>query len=184
MKSNDLKILSRLKGADSSAYKELFDEFYKPLCVFSLKYSNSHELAEDVVQDFFIKFWDERLYMKLNGEIAPYLYSSIKNNTLQALKKEGRYRFEEIENQVNKLMSDENIDIRHIEQEKEKFHKAIEALPIKCREVFMAIGLGNQKYKEAALELGVSVNTVKTHYSRALKQLRNSLALLLNFIFF
>lgn len=184
MKSNDLNILSRLKHGDASAYKELFDKYYKPLCVFSLKYSDSYELAEDVVQDFFIKFWDQRLYMKLNGAIAPYLYSSIKNNTLQALKKEDRYLFEKIENQVNKLISDESIDITDIEQEKEKLHKEIEALPIKCREVFKAIVLENQKYKEVALELGVSVNTVKTHYSRALKQLRNSLTSFMNLLFF
>lgn len=184
MCSADLKILSDLKRGDPNAYKELFDTYYKPLCVYSLKYSDSYELAEDVVQDFFIKFWDEKLYMKLNGTISSYLYTSIKNNTLQALKKETRYFFLEIENQINDLMNEEDFDMLHIEEETKKLHKAIEGLPIKCREVFKAIALENQKYKEVALKFGVSVNTVKTHYSRALNQLRNSLALILMLLFF
>jgi RNA polymerase sigma-70 factor (ECF subfamily) len=182
MKSDDLKILYKLKHGDYTAYRELFDLYYKPLCGYSLKYSGSFESAEDIVQDLFVKFWDEKLYEKLDGSIAPYLYASVKNNTLQALKKETRFRFDEIEDRTNKLMSEENFDMVHIEEEKKKLHKAIEALLIKCREVFKAIVLENLKYKEVALELGISINTVKTHHSRALRQLRNSLGLIMVFL--
>lgn len=53
MKSQDLLILEKLKVGDSSAYKELFDLYYMPLSVYSLKYCDSFELAEDIVQDLF-----------------------------------------------------------------------------------------------------------------------------------
>lgn len=182
MQSNDLNILKKLKLGHPLAYKELFDTYYKPLCIHSLKYSDSFELSEDIVQNIFIKFWDEKLYEKLNGSIGPYLYTSVKNNTLKALKKESKYRFEEIENVINKLMTDESFDMVHVEEEKKKLHTAIESLPIKCREVFKAIVLENQKYKDVALQIGISVNTVKTHHSRALKQLRNSLGAIIIFL--
>ena len=94
---------------------------------------------------------------------------------MKAVKKQNKYYFEEIEDHVNILMDEERLDLEFLEQEKEKLYKEIEALPLKSREVFKAIVLENQKYKEVAFELGISVNTVKTHYSRALKQLRNSL---------
>lgn len=175
MKSQDLLILEKLKVGDSSAYKELFDLYYMPLSIYSLKYCDSFELAEDIVQDLFIKFWDEKIYLKLDETISPYLFKSVKNNTLQAAKKQNKYFFEEIEDQINVLMDEENLDMEFLEQEKKKLYEEIEALPLKSREVFKAIVLENLKYKEVALELGVSVNTVKTHYSRALKQLRNSL---------
>lgn len=180
MKPNNLTTLTRLKRGDSSAYKELFKTYYKPLCIHALKYTDSFELSEDIVQEFFIKFWNEKLYMKLNDPIAPYLYSSIKNNSLQVLRQSNRYYFEEIDNSVNIIVSQENFEDSNIDRTKEKLHKEIEALPVKCREVFRSIALGNQKYKEVANELGVSVNTVKTHYSRALKQLRSSLATFLS----
>ena len=175
MKSQDVLILEKLKVGDSSAYKELFDLYYMPLSIYSLKYCDSFEVAEDIVQDLFIKFWDEKLYMKLEESISPYLFKSVKNNSLQAVKKQNKYFFEEIEDQVNVLLEDEYLDLEFLEQEKQKLYNEIEALPLKSREVFKAIVLENQKYKEVALELGISVNTVKTHYSRALKQLRNSL---------
>lgn len=179
MKSDDLKILAKLKLGDPLGYKELFDLYYRPLCIYSLKYADSFQLAEDIVQDIFVKLWDEKLYLKLDGAIGPYLFTSVKNNTLQALRKESKYRFEEIEDQIDKSMSVENLDFVFIEEEKKKLHTAIEALPIKCREVFKVIVLENLKYKDVALQLGISVNTVKTHYARALKQLRSSLGFII-----
>lgn len=175
MKSQDLLILEKLKVGDSSAYKELFDLYYIPLSIYSLKYCDSFELAEDIVQDLFIKFWDQKLYLKLDEAIRPYLFKSVKNNTLQAAKKQNKYFFEDIEDQIDVLLDEEHLDLEFLEQEKIKLYKEIEALPLKSKEVFKAIVLENQKYRDVALELGVSVNTVKTHYSRALKQLRNSL---------
>ena len=51
----------------------------------------------------------------------------------------------------------------------------LQRLPEKCREVFTAIVLENMSYKDVATKLNVSVNTVKTHYPRALKQLRDNI---------
>ncbi len=175
MRSNDLHILNRLKSGDSSAYRELFDLYYLPLSLYSLKYCDSFALAEDIVQEIFVKFWDEKLYLKLEKSIGPYLFKSVKNNTLSALKKKSKYHFEEIENQINKLFIDDSLDMTSFEEEKKKLYSEIEALPAKCKEVFKAIVLDNLKYKEVASQLGISVNTVKTHYSRALKQLRSTL---------
>lgn len=171
---SDLEILNKLKKEDYSGFKNLFDQYYKPLCIYSLKYCDSFSQAEDIVQDFFVKFWDDKLYKKLDGSIGPYLFKAIKNNTLLYIKNKSKYRFENIENQVNGLIYDEGIDYESLEKEKIKLYKEIDALPEKCREVFKVIVIENLKYKEAAEQLGVSVNTVKTHYSRALKQLRKS----------
>lgn len=175
MNSKDLIILEKLKSGDPAAYKELFDLYYMPLCIYALKYCNSFQLSEDIVQDLFVKLWNEKIYMKFEGAISPYLFKSVKNNTLQVVKKKTRYHFEEIEDQINRLMEDEKVDMANIEKEKKKLLKEVETLPEKSKEVFRAIVLENLKYKEVAKQFGISVNTVKTHYSRALKKLRSSL---------
>lgn len=175
----DIEILNKLKKEDYSAFKNLFNQYYKPLCVYSLKYCDSYSQAEDIVQELFVKFWNDKLYHKINGNIGPYLFKSVKNNTLLFIKDKSRYQFEDIESQLNILIEDEIGDIENIEKEKIKLYKEIEALPEKCKEVFKAIVIENLKYKEAAAQLGISVNTVKTHYSRALKQLRNSLDIII-----
>jgi len=179
MRLNDLEILEKLKKEDYSGFKILFDQYYKPLCIYSFKYCDSFSQAEDIVQDLFVKFWENKLYKKLDSSIGPYLFKSVKNNTFQDIKNKSRYQFDDIESQVNGLFEDEDIDIENIEKEKNRLYKEIEALPEKSREVFKLIVIENLKYKETAEQLGVSVNTVKTHYSRALKQLRNSLNIII-----
>lgn len=179
MELNDLQILEKLKEGDPLAYNQLFDKYYMPLCVYSLKYCDSFELAEDIVQDLFVKIWDEKLYMKFDNPMSPYLFKAVKNNTLQGIKKQSKYQFDAIENMVNKLMEDEPLDFATLEEEKKKLYEQIEALPEKSKEVFKAIVLENMKYKEVAEQLDISVNTVKTHYARALKQLRLKLDIII-----
>ncbi|WP_310560522.1 RNA polymerase sigma-70 factor [Flavobacterium sp.] len=176
---NDLQILEKLKEGDPLAYNQLFDKYYMPLCVYSLKYCDSFPLAEDIVQDLFVKIWDEKLYMKFDNPVSPYLFKSVRNNTLQVLKKESKYQFDDIEKMVNNLMEEEPLDFATLEEEKKKLFDQVEALPEKSKEVFKAIVLENMKYKEVAEHLDISVNTVKTHYARALKQLRFKLDIII-----
>lgn len=172
MEVSDLQILDKLKDGDPLAYNQLFDKYYMPLCVYSLKYCDSFQLAEDIVQDFFVKIWDEKIYLKFEDPMTSYLFKAIKNNTLQAIKKQSKYKFDAIEKLVNNLMEEESLDFASLEAEKKKLFEQVEALPEKSKAVFKAIVLENLKYKEVAERLDISVNTVKTHYSRALKQLR------------
>ena len=65
-----------------------------------------------------------------------------------------------------------------MEEEKERLYAEIEKLPEQCRKVFEAIVLKDMKYKEAAEQLNLSVNTIKTHLARAIKQLRTSLSII------
>ncbi len=179
MKLNDLQILEKLKEGDPLAYNQLFDTYYMPLCVYSLKYCDSFQLAEDIVQDLFVKLWDEKIYMKFDNSIGPYLFKAVKNNTLQGIKKESKFVFQDIENIVNSIMEDEPLDFATLEEEKTKLFEQVEALPEKSKEVFKAIVLDNMRYKEVAEHLDISVNTVKTHYARALKQLRFKLDIII-----
>ncbi|WP_299664784.1 sigma factor [uncultured Polaribacter sp.] len=67
MKLSDAQILKNLKEGSPDAYKQLFDRYYKPLSVYAFKYCDSFQLAEDIVQDLFIKLWDEKRYLKLEN---------------------------------------------------------------------------------------------------------------------
>lgn len=179
MQSKDLEILNKLKNGDESAFRELFDIYYMPLSLYSLKFSDSFASAEDIVQELFIKIWNEKLYLKFNDAIGPYLFKSVKNNTLQVLKKKSKFRFVKIEDHINQALGEDHIDLSDLEQKKIKLYLEIEKLPEKSKEVFKAIVLGNMKYKEVAEHLDISLNTVKTQYSRALKKLRGSLDIII-----
>ncbi|MGJ5641487.1 RNA polymerase sigma factor [Formosa sp. S-31] len=177
MRDYDLNILKKLKGGDASGYKELFDLYYMPLCIYALKFCDSYDAAEDIVQELFVKFWDDKIYLKLDTAISPYLFRAVKNNSLQLIQKYKKIYFEELEAQVESLIEEDQEDLS-IEESRQKLLQQIETLPDKSKEVFKAIVFDNLKYKEVAEQLDISVNTVKTHYSRALKKLRESLDLI------
>ncbi|KJF45175.1 RNA polymerase sigma factor [Draconibacterium sediminis] len=172
------KILNNLRRGDENSLRELFELYYKPLCLFALKFVDSIEQAEDIVQDTFINFWNSRSYNNIHSNIKAYLFSAVRNNALYAIRKESKFRFEEIDNHVQSLIEDE-LPEDELKNLKELLFKQIEQLPPKGREIFKAIVFENMKYREVAELYGISVNTVKTQYSRSLSKLREFLDVLI-----
>lgn len=170
------EIIKYLKDGNVICVKMMFDNYYQVLCVFALRFLHSFEDTEDIVQDVFVDFWGKKKGTQFVGSLKSYLFGAVQKAALYQMRNSGRLVFEKIETHINQLVedvpaeSDEDIVIR-----REKLHEEIQRLPEKCREVFIAIVLENLTYKEVAEKLGVSVNTVKTHYARALKQLRDNL---------
>ncbi len=172
------KILINLKKGDENSLRELFELYYTPLCMFALKFVDSIEQAEDIVQDTFINFWNSRSYNNIHSNIKAYLFGAVRNNTLYSIRKESKLRFEEIDNHVQSLVEDE-LPEDELKDLKDKLFKQIEQLPPKGREIFKAIVFKDMKYSEVAELHGISVNTVKTQYSRSLAKLREFLDVLI-----
>lgn len=177
MKTEEKQILEKLSRGDEIGMRELFNTYYRPLNILALKYINSIDQAEDIVQDTLIRFWNNKSFDNINIGLKPYLFNAVKNNCLNHIRLNSKLRFEEIEDTVN-TMVDEEIDEHRLEELKIKLIKEIDTLPPKGREILMAIAFNGMKYKEVASQYGISVNTVKTQYSRTLSKLRNSLDIL------
>ena len=92
------------------------------------------------------------------------------------MKSKRKYHFDEIENYEDFL--EDKYTSNGMEEERERLYAEIEKLPEQCRKVFEAVVLKDMRYKEAAVQLDLSVNTVKTHLARAMKQLRSSLGII------
>jgi RNA polymerase sigma-70 factor len=170
---NEKEILVKINQGDEAGLEGLFVLYYKPLCVFALNFIDSYEEAEDLIQDLFVKFWERRGNTAFQGSLRAYLFSSVQHNCIKLIKSRRKYHFDGIENYED-LLEDKYTSVE-MEEERERLYAEIEKLPEQCRKVFEAIILKDMKYKEAAELLGLSVNTVKTHLARAMKQLRSSL---------
>ena len=179
------EIIVKLKTGDENCVRMMFDNYYHALCFYALKYLDSMEDAEDVVQNVFIAFWENKQGSFFEGSIRSYLYAAVSKSALKFLKRNGRVLFDDIESHVNQLLEEvtlyEDDDLRKL---KLVLKREIEKLPEKSREVFDAIVLENLSYKQVAERYQISVNTVKTHYSNALKKLRENLGDLFIFILF
>ncbi len=174
MREQEQDIIQKLQTGDELGLRQMFDMYYSPLCVFALNYIDSFDQVEDLVQDVFINFWEKKRIEQLQGSLKSYLFTAVKNNALAYIRKNKKFRIEKLDDEFDVLMED-SFDKEDLELQKQKLYKELTILSKQSRLVFEAIIFQNMKYKEVAKELGVSLNTVKTHFSRALKQLRSSL---------
>lgn len=174
MDSQEQSLLEELKLGKESALKRLFDQYYMPLCLYSIQITDSFELSEDIVQDFFIAFWEKRIYNHISENLRGYLFFSVRNASMAVVKKEKIIFLAEVEKEAYSL-PDDSYDEEELLQRQKRLQEELRELPVQGLKIFEAIVLQEKKYKEVAEELNISVNSVKTHLSRALKQLRTSL---------
>ena len=155
MFSTDDYILSKLKQGDEKALKEVVDKYYNQL----------------FVQDFIIRLWEQKLHLTINNNLKSFLFNSVRNASVDYLRKHQPYRFVEIEEDA--YITDFEPNETEIEEQVRRLKQYLKELTPKEYKVLIEIVVHNKKYKEVAEELGLSVNTIKTHLSRALKFLRS-----------
>ena len=176
------KVFSAIKSGDQRAFERVFRMFYVPLCDYAAMILGEQAEAEDVVQDLFMHIWRSRVEIEVQDSVKSYLftsvrfkaylYSTVRNKALNVLKhkmverKHGALLTEFIEGLQRSDYSEEEM------QQIEQIKKVLQELPIQCRVVFTMSCLEGKKYKDIANELGISVNTVKSHVMKAYKDIR------------
>ncbi|MBN1118061.1 MAG: RNA polymerase sigma-70 factor [Bacteroidales bacterium] len=166
-------LIIRLKRGDETAFELLFHFYYPGLVLYASQFIANTEDAEEIVQDFFVRFWERHTTIIPSDSLKNYFFSSVKNGSLDFLKHqkiEKRYISAMIELSKNHLAYDPDLFVHSELQEKLK--RGIDLLPDKCREVFIMSRIRGLKNEEIATELNISKRTVETQISKALKVLR------------
>jgi len=172
--SSDAELLTQLKHGNSEAYDALFLRYYKMLCINAYFYLQHEEEAKELVQQFFVEFWEKRGYLHLVGDIKGYLYQAVKNKCLNRLRKWGNEQKLVERLQTETLEGDEE-DRELIENLYDLLEKALHDLPVQRREALTMVYMQDKRYREVANEMGISINSLKTHLKLGLKNLRERL---------
>ena len=167
----DRQLLELFSVNPKEAFRKLFDTYHMQLCVYAVQLTDSFELAEEAVQDVFIYFWEKEYYKKITDNLRGYLLTSTKNMALAHLRHYQQYSMEDI-SEVATDIPDESFDEEEWEEKVKALYADLEKLPEQEVAAVKAVILDEKSYKEAAEELRMSVNTLKTHLSRALRKLR------------
>jgi RNA polymerase sigma-70 factor (ECF subfamily) len=166
-------LIVRLKYGDQTAFELLFHYYYPGLVLFSTQFTADRSEAEEIVQDFFVRFWQRHEQVSLTDSLKSYFFLSVKNSSLNFLKHkkvEEKYIRKMTEMADRHLAYDPDLYVDSELQEKVK--QAIELLPEKCREVFVMSRIRGMRNDDIATELNISKRTVETQISKALKVLR------------
>ena len=167
----DNQLLDRLKAGDEEALKEIFDIYYKPLCIYSVQFTEQEQESEDIVQDLFIRIWEKHLYRQIT-QLGMYLFFAVRNQSMAYTRKQEQY--EDIEDLEQDLYTEWNDDFseEEINQKRRQLHDTLKKLSPKEYAILTEIIVNSKPYKQVAQEMDISVNTVKTHLRRAMKVLR------------
>ena len=154
---------------------DIFDQYYNPLVLHAHFYIPEIEECEDLVQDLMATLLLNKKEFTNEKNLKGYLYTSIKNKALNIIR--SHKLNEKYVAYTERFESDgDNLMDTIIEKEVHSIiHNAINLLPGRCREVFKLIVFESLSYEEAAEKLQVSVNTIKTQRSRAVKILKENL---------
>lgn len=175
MDDYDLLIMKVVANDDEAAYYKLFNQFYTPLCVYAFRYIRSMQTREDIVQDVFLKLWNDRKSIQITSSIRTYLLVATKNHCLNYLqRKELELTYEQkLINEFDEA-SCEN-ELYSLSELQEMIDRAIAKLPEKYRTVFEMSRFQNLTYREIAEQQDISIKTVEAHMSKALVILRSEL---------
>ncbi len=147
--------------------ESLYKFYYRPLCIYALHYLGDEMLAEDIVQDCFIKFWEKSKTEKI-AHPKSYLYMMVRNASLDSLRRMPDNK--EVIETAEKQLDEELVEDSFIEA---RLWTAIDSLPVQCRKVFLMAKRDGKSYEQISDELKISTNTVRNQVSKALKLLRD-----------
>jgi len=168
-------IFNAIRMDDRRAFEQVFRESYRPLAAYAFRFVRELPTAENIVQDVFLKLWQNRHQLVITTSLVHYLFRSVRNHCLNHLDK-NKVRSEYLRMQLNRTEDEEDFSAFYPEIGLlEKIETAILALPAKRQEIFRMAREEGLKYREIADQLNLSVKTVETQMTLALKQLRDAL---------
>lgn len=176
MESKEKYIIEGLRSGRESAYRQLFDQYYQKLVVFAYKYLDDLESARDIVQEFYLYLYESRQSISIQTSLKSYLYSAVKNRCLNQVKheqvKEKHRNMRRSEANVSDPDLEEIMDAVELEA---RVYEIVSKLPEKCRQIYIMSRVDGKRNREIADELNLSIRTVETQISKALKSLKDSL---------
>jgi RNA polymerase sigma-70 factor (family 1) len=157
-------------------FSELFRQHEHKLYTLALKLTKSDQLAKDIIQEVFLKLWDQRNQLTSILNIEAWLYRVTENKIIDFLRKasaDNRLR-EKIWNQLQQIVN-ESEQYLAIKEYNQIIQKAIDQLPPQRKLIYQLNKEGGMNYREIADELQLSKHTVKNQLSSAIQSVRNFL---------
>jgi RNA polymerase sigma-70 factor, ECF subfamily len=154
--------------------EKLFKEHHKTLSNLAYNVVRDREAAKDVVQEVFMRLWQNRERLDFSGQITHYLTKATAHTALNHLR--SSRKLTSIDNEtVGNVATPQGHDDYNYREFEQKVNEAIERLPPKCRTIYLLSRNEGLKYQQIADALDLSLKTVENQMGIALEKLRHDL---------
>jgi RNA polymerase sigma-70 factor (family 1) len=170
----DVELTALLKQADHAAFTEIYKRYAMLFYHKVNKMLKDEDNSKDIIQELFIRLWDNPEKLQDNGNLSGFLYVSVRNLVLQLIRK-GKVRNDYL-NSIADFADEVSMDTLNELDERELsrvLQQEIDKLPAKMKQVFEMSRNQHLSHNEIATQLGISDQTVKKQVSNALKILRS-----------
>jgi RNA polymerase sigma-70 factor (family 1) len=172
---NEKQLLSEIAAGDEFAFREIFDYYRKPIYAYAVQLLKNEAMADEIVQDVFLKVWMHRDRLTTILHFRAWLYSVARNGMIDAFKqqmKEASFK----KTALLTVVSNETEEHLREKEYDQLVNEAVESLSPKQQLIYNLSRKKGLKHEEIASQLNISTNTVKTHLVNALRAMRKHLA--------
>ena len=170
---DERELLSLLKQGNEQAFEKIYKVYSSRLFGNVFKMVKSESTTQEILQDVFIKIWNNRASIDLDKSFRSYLFRIAENKVYDFFRKASRDK--KIQAQLFATATEEYEHIETMIHRKENdllLKKAIESLSPQRQQVFRLIKLDNKSYEEVSRLMGISVSTISDHIVKANKAIR------------
>ena len=159
---------------NGDSFETVFRQYYPGLRGYALKLLSDEALADEAVQEVFLKIWQKKEELNIQSSIKSYLFRAVHNHSLNMIKS---YKVKEVHHQyiADTSITADMTDTMESQEAEERILGAIAKLPTQCAKIFRMSRFQGLKYKEIAKKLNISPKTVEVQMGKALKRLREDL---------
>jgi RNA polymerase sigma-70 factor, ECF subfamily len=168
----DFELFRLIKTGDQQAFSAIYEKYRKTVhaSAFMVLYNTTE--AEDIVQEVFTTLWEQRSKIQINTAVKFYLSRIAHNMSLNKIQHNSNHAKRNLNyTRMNVNFEDPSSDLNNNDRQ-DTLKKAMKALPEKSRRSLEIVYLQERSHKEAAMLIGVSVNTIKTQLYTSLKMMR------------
>lgn len=173
-KYNEVKLLTRIADGDHAAFRDVFDHYRSKIFSIAYKFLKDEGLAQDAVQDIFVKLWLHKEKLPEISNFNAYVNTLTRNHLFNQLKRMG-YEEKIVSQSENKFQVSCDSVSDNIEYKELSFQltQCVNKLPPRQKKVYQLGKEEGLKYDKIAEQLNISRETVKTHMAEALRSIKS-----------
>ena len=170
-KLNEQTLLRMLANGEEFALEEMYKQYWQPLFISAYNVTRDKEASNDILQDIFLQLWVRRQSLQITGSIEAYLHTAVRYQCFKFIRKSTTVNrfFENLDVRLSATAADEPLLMKQLT---EQVNSAVQTLPKQCMLIYKLSREQHLSNLQIAEELHISVKTVESQMTIALKRLR------------